>query len=737
MEVAPPENGRGEGDMEEITRLWREMTEPSDEFTPVPFWFFNDKPDETKIRNQLKDFVEKGVNAFVLHPRIGIPENVPYLSDEYFNAVRFIVKTASETGMKVVLYDEGMYPSGSAHGMVVEENPEFASKGITLAEEVGEGEFVARMPDGKYLVYGFTGGTIRGIHFGEDDGEAGAPKSANILNREAVETFIRLTHEKYYEELKEYFGTTIYGFFTDEPCALGRNASAYREWVLGMESEIVEVGGKLSELGALFEDQENNTTRIYRALIKRHLRENFYRPLSEWCEAHGVALMGHPAESDDIEEELYFHVPGQDLILRRVEPMSGGLTGRDSVQGKLTADIARILGCRRNMNECFGVCCRDQIPWYFTGGDMKWYIDWLGTRGVNLFVPHAFYYSVAGARKEERPPDVGPMNIWWPHYRRFSDYIKRISWLMTDSKDCAAVAVLCDNNNVPAGETAELYENQIGFHYLPVSMMKEGREENGKLYLGDGCYEVLLNVLGEAYDSLFTEGEFSAFRNIRLVHSAGEILEMTRQKDFAMLKTAAAEPAVKDLRAVRRIKDGNELVFLSNEGRETIRTRLKVMGMEQPIWIDLWEGKSYACQYVAGCEDTDWLEVILKPCETALLVQDPNHEMTGILKKKTEPEDWTGRFKLQRQEKNRRVYRCTVDTAKCPSIPERFSVSGEEMAEWYCNGELAGVSFWSPHTFEISTKLKAGKNDFEVIMTGNAANFYAGANVFFGLHDEK
>ena len=42
-----------------------------------------------------------------------------------------------------------------------------------------------------------------------------------------------------------------------------------------------------------------------------------------------------------------------------------------------------------------------------TASDMKWYIDWLGLRGVNLFIPHAFYYSVTGERKEERPPDVG------------------------------------------------------------------------------------------------------------------------------------------------------------------------------------------------------------------------------------------------------------------------------------------------------------------------------------------
>lgn len=716
--------------MGEISRLWDEIMEPPDEFTPVPFWFFNDEPDETKIRLQLKDFVEKGVHAFVLHPRIGIPEDISYLSHEYFEVIRFIVQTASEIGMKVVLYDEGMYPSGSAHGMVVEENPEFASKGITLAEEAGDQEILCRLENGKYLVYGFTGGTIRGIHFGEDDGETGAPKSADILNPEAVQTFIRLTHDKYYKELKEYFGTTILGFFTDEPCALGRNASAYREWTRGLEEEIAAAGGELRELAALFEGGENKTTRIYRELVKRRLRETFYRPLSEWCREHGIVLMGHPAESDDIEEELYFQVPGQDLILRRVEPMTGGLTGRDSVQAKLTADIARLLGCRRNMNECFGVCSRDQIPWYFTGGDMKWYIDWLGVRGVNLFVPHAFYYSIAGKRKEERPPDVGPGNIWWPHYRRFSDYMKRISWLMTDSKDCAVVAVLCDDNRVPAETVAKLYENQIGFHYIPVFMIKDGYEDGGKFHIGDYLYDIILNVLGEEYELPIP------LQTVRLVHSAEEILELASLREYRRLKTVIAAPASEKLRAVLRRKGKNEMIFLSNEGDTVIRTRLLATDFDNPVWLDLWEGKACDCRHII-ISGKDWIEVNLDPCETALIVSDTNDELKQVRRRREEPVDWTDRFELRVRERNRIIYSYTVEKKKSAVMPERFCVTGEEMAECYCNGKLMGVSFWSPHIFQIGTMLKEGKNDIEVIMTGNAANLYTDAHIPWGLKMNK
>ena len=490
--------------MSQTIQLWKELQTPSEEFTPIPFWFFNDKPDEDRMRKQLEDYVKKGVNGIVLHPRIGVPKEVSYLSDKYFQAVRFVVKTAAQLDMKIVLYDEGMYPSGSAHGMVVAKNPDYASKGITLVAETElesmrgadtvEGsvsknvEVITQFSDGKYLIYTFTGGTIRGIHFGEDDGEAEAPASADILNPEAVEEFIHLTHDRYYEELKEYFGSTIIAFFTDEPCALGRNAGGFKEWLPGLEKELLEAGGKLEELEALFTNESNATTEIYHKLIKKHLREIFYRRLSEWCENHGIALMGHPEVSDDVEEELYFHIPGQDLIMRRVSPQTGGLTEFDSVQAKLPADIARHLGRRRNANECFGVCFRNQIPWYFKAEDMKWYIDWLGIRGVNLFVPHAFYYSIAGARKEERPPDVGPNNIWWPHYRRFSDYMKRLSFLMTDSINGAKVAVLCHNNQVPYKELAVLFEKQVEFNYLPIALLAECKMKDERLYRGPDIF---------------------------------------------------------------------------------------------------------------------------------------------------------------------------------------------------------------------------------------------------------
>ena len=251
-----------------IESIIQQIQTPDKEFTPIPFWFLNDTLTDEEIVRQLTDFRDKGVYGVVLHPRIGIPESIPYLSDAFLHAIKVAVETAAKLDMVVVLYDEGMYPSGSAHGLVVRENPRYASQAIILTENPNEGHRIADLHNGKYLVQVNSGGTIRGIHFGEDDGEKNAPAAADLLSQEAVDTFIRLTHKRYYEVVGDYFGTTVIGFFTDEPSLLGRcsRRNCY-PWTWNFEEDFRRAGGVLEDLAGLFSGESNHSTELYRTMI--------------------------------------------------------------------------------------------------------------------------------------------------------------------------------------------------------------------------------------------------------------------------------------------------------------------------------------------------------------------------------------------------------------------------------------------------------------------------------------
>lgn len=116
---------------------------------PSPLWFLNGDLTDAELRRQLADFAAHGIYGVVLHPRMGASPDITYLGERYFAHIRTAVQTAAALDMKIVLYDEGMYPSGSACGLVVKDHPESASEGVTLTQTVLPGdELLAQTENG-------------------------------------------------------------------------------------------------------------------------------------------------------------------------------------------------------------------------------------------------------------------------------------------------------------------------------------------------------------------------------------------------------------------------------------------------------------------------------------------------------------------------------------------------------------------------------------------------------------
>ncbi|MCC8160174.1 MAG: hypothetical protein LIO53_02475 [Oscillospiraceae bacterium] len=457
----------------------------------------------------------------------------------------------------------------------------------------------------------------------------------------------------------------------------------------------------------MFDGEENETVKIYGRLIRERLNNVYYKRLYDWCGAHGVALMGHPKDSGDIDEESFFHIPGQDLVFRWVSPENGGTVGVHSVQAKCSSDAARHSGKRRNMNECFGVCSRENIPWYFTADDMKWYIDWLGVRGVNMFVPHAFYYSLTGKRKDERPPDVGPNNIWWRHYKLFSDYIKRVSYIMTDSENCAKTAVLCESGAVPYESVRELYERQIEFNYLPYSLLNSACAENGRL-----------KIAGYEYKYIIGETTLP----IKSIKSADEIDE----RDF---HTSIPE---KDLRVSHLIKHGVHMYFIVNEGENDVGVKADMPLSGTPVAMDLWSGKYYKMPSVFKDSRT-YIDLSLKWRESLLVLFDTDGDNEYPMMPEQTLIDGLD-FKLIEENSAdiTKTYAARYQK-QAGARNEYLRVKFDEMAECYINGTFCGASFFN-RGFRIGEYLTDGINEIRLVITGNIANKYSNKKISYGLN---
>ncbi|MFN2284708.1 MAG: glycosyl hydrolase, partial [Anaerolineae bacterium] len=434
------------------------------------------------------------------------------------------------------------------------------------------------------------------------------PPAADILNPDAVATFIRLVYDRYFEALGDHFGTTIRAIFTDEPGLLGR--SRERNVWPGTTGILEHVNAYLGydftpHLAALWYDDEPDAARYredYKRALAHRLEETFYRQLYDWCEAHGVALTGHPGRGDDIGYLRYFHIPGQDIVWRWVLPGETALEGPESTQGKCSSSAARHLGRRRNSNECFGA-----FGHAFTWEEMKWLVDWLFVRGVNLLYPHAFFYSIRGPRKDERPPDVGPNSPWWDEYKPFADYVRRMSWLNTDGADDAPehvchIAILTESIDLPWAAAKICFQHQRDFNYLELRHLWEDAAALTAEVTADG-----IRIAGMHYKAVILDGltaipeeakaalqiladagrliawQSTPFTSAKSVQSVEDFLAAI---DHLVPPDLTATPPVPELRYRHVVKEGAHYYIFVNEGLTPLSTTLTVSAEGHATWID-------------------------------------------------------------------------------------------------------------------------------------------------------
>jgi len=776
--------------------LKREFIEPPEEYSLFPFWFLNGALDKNTLQKKINEFKNKGLDGFVIHPRIGLSKDIPYLGKKYMDFVKFIVEEAKKLQMKVVLYDEGMYPSGSAHGKVVENNPEYAARGLRMvqhkwqenseiASNIGAGEecvltvaaketaentidfqsvikleedkgkiIFTPKDNGTWLIISFIAtfskGTIRGVHFGEDDGQKNAPLAADLLNTDAMKKFIVVTYDAYYDLLKEYFGDTIIAMFTDEPNVLGRcvDEKNIKPWTTDFLKWYVSQGNAETDILALWFNIGPDTElkkRNFKKAVNKKLEQSYYKQISNWCKNHNVALTGHPEASDDIGCLKYFQIPGQDVVWRWIGPENNkGIEGQHSTIGKCASDAARHSGSRRNANECFGCCGPDGRQWEFSVDDMKWYMDWLFVRGTNLLYPHAFLYSIEGEeRLNERPPDVGPNNLWWKNYNIIAEYGKRMSWLMTDSVNVTSIAILCEEDHLPWKIAKPLYQNQIEFNYLEdniiineavvfQSLIKIQKQQYNTLIIEDlhklnGTLNKVLNRFLQAGGHVLLynpKAEKHALKNAVEFKNYTDVVKAVReQKKQDILVT----PYSPDLRVSHVVKNGIDFYLFVNEGEKSIQSKISISNNGSFEKWDSWNGKIEEVKVDEINKDRVIISQDIKRRESIIICVDKKHSAKLVEEKKklwVETLDIKGPWILKRPVGKDMICEKLLSWTELEDMEffsgeasyetlvklENFSLMeklildlGEvgEMAKIYINDKYAGIKMWAPFEFDI------------------------------------
>ncbi len=115
-----------------VDSLEKDFTSPPAKWKSRPLWFWNGPLDESATTTIMEESVASGYYGFGILPTADM--GVAFMSPEFLRHYKHAVDTASRLGLKMCLYDEFWFPSGSAGGLLKEHYPDALSKRLDKVE---------------------------------------------------------------------------------------------------------------------------------------------------------------------------------------------------------------------------------------------------------------------------------------------------------------------------------------------------------------------------------------------------------------------------------------------------------------------------------------------------------------------------------------------------------------------------------------------------------------------------
>jgi hypothetical protein len=275
----------------------------------------------------------------------------------------------------------------------------------------------------------------------------------DTMNPKAVERFIELTHEKYFEEVGSDFGEHILGIFTDEPQFAAHKSSLdspfqekdlFMPWTEDIpESFGATYGYKLEDkLPELFWEGAADTPSLARYHYHDHISERFTSAFADsigsWCKNHHINLTGHMMHEDTLQSQTEalgeamrsyraFNLPGIDMLF----------DSREYNTAKQAQSASHQYGREGVMSEIYGV-----TNWDFTFVGHKGAGDWQAALGVTFRVPHLTWVSMRGEAKRDYPASIGYQSPWYKEYSLLEDYFSRVNVAMTRGRAVVRIGVI-------------------------------------------------------------------------------------------------------------------------------------------------------------------------------------------------------------------------------------------------------------------------------------------------------
>ena len=410
---------------------------PAREFGPAPWWTWMDDPTPASMDRDLQNFLAMEVYEIIIMPLYGLrPE---YMGEEYLELWRYTCRRCRQWGLKLWIYDEFNWPSGTCAGKVLRDYPEYAQYFIQLTHP---DNYTNRRDLPTWEIVKNTNFQLA-AHGAE--WSCGVNGYLDTLNADAVSAYIKMTHGAYKRAVGEYFKDVILGFFTDEPVmTTGPSGLLWTPALFELFQK--KYGYDLRPLiPALAADVPNATPvrHDYWTLVSELFQNNFFKQYAGWCSEHGLQMTGHLLHEEMLTSAVSrngnvyaalseMQVPGIDL-LRGITSFDYGqiITADQSpnreVTGKIIESVAYFGGKKRSLCEAFGC-----MPHHATLSDYMRAADFLFHHGISMINDNLFPDSMGSFRKFCGCHSF--LTPWTKYYHLFARHIRAMSFLNSNSR---------------------------------------------------------------------------------------------------------------------------------------------------------------------------------------------------------------------------------------------------------------------------------------------------------------
>ena len=599
-------------------------------------WLWNTEITREGIHRQLDEMYDAGVRAFYVlaepsnfRPTLRRTHLAPaYMSDEYLDLVYEAYEYGTSKGMYMWLYNEGGFPSGMVCGQIRDKYPELAIAGISSdlrTLKAGEsyvpteGTFATYIDDER-IREGYVSAVdveIREYNYIPLCDDRCIMRS-DIAQRRNVEAFLEMTHERLLSRFGDRMGKEIQLMFDDE--------AHMGSWTAGLEKEFFkrcgyDIGDYLQQVfrrdrATIETETQQRAYGDYRMVCGDLVRENYFRPMRTWLNAHGMLSTGHLGGEDMIGYYAgnlmatlrEFDVPGIDTIWGQITyPDEHGVSTPEGYvfYPRVASSAARQQGHDVCVSESFAV-----YGSHLTPEEMRYAVNFQAVRGISLYNFMVVSYDRKTPMAHQYRPNFIAENIGMDHLMPLNTYTARLSHILQSGRSVVRTALYYPQRSVwaygEAGKRAsEAYEQMgtmleaagVSFDIIDEELVRAATVRDGAL-----CTEHV------TYESVFVpEGAMLEHSDVM------QTLEMTKAVLLPDL-----ERTYETTLSRRMCFDDGEGYFIFNQSGKPVEETVGIESDATPYLVELASGELIAPPFERR-DGKVWLTLTLLRGEGAMI----------------------------------------------------------------------------------------------------------------------